>query len=531
MDSAGAAPEPGAATRGSRRYSRVLTPAAVEFWWVEIPARLCAYSRTLCAAWSDGIYLTKWPRTSLLLPLAAMILGLFMGATHWSPLTIFVTSLSSTAPAISFMQMFYLLIIAVVLSAVSVNLGLMLIVGFAIGDYLVAGPFLTLNEWTPLGGFVRLRLPQLLSYVIFFGLVAAPTLWGRALIAPFWRRIPKDGFLWISVRVVSSAIMAMVLVFAWTLVAPMTLRVVWSWAKMTPPLAVRDYRHIVDPWLPLAAGIGVVARALLVRCAYADDMLKSRIARLHQVAAMADHNPGWSRRSPGWLRAILAALVLSLVLVGFTTTWSVAALVFLALACICLLRNWILPASGVWVKWTRTLERMPVIIRLAVAGVATYYAVLAMLGLPGWSVQLNANPGHFETVLACFGVGLLIYVLLLPYPSRLQPGEATVSLPPMPASTVRAAMGVLWVAAFLGGSRRAYAICEDPRCCFSIDPDLAIAIAIVLLALSAVILLGLALEAAAAEAAAAGLEGGALGDISPLARTISPLAKSVLPPP
>jgi len=60
----------------------------VDTWWVRTPGKLRPYSRILWTAWRDGTYLTTWPRIATILPLAALLLGLTAGATHFSPLTI-----------------------------------------------------------------------------------------------------------------------------------------------------------------------------------------------------------------------------------------------------------------------------------------------------------------------------------------------------------------------------------------------------------------------------------------------------------
>src|SRR5437588_5550333 len=56
----------------------------VDLWWIQIPGKLRSYSRTLWAVWSDGIYLTAWPRAAFTLVFAVFLFGLIEGGTHWS---------------------------------------------------------------------------------------------------------------------------------------------------------------------------------------------------------------------------------------------------------------------------------------------------------------------------------------------------------------------------------------------------------------------------------------------------------------
>src|SRR2546430_1953090 len=112
---------------------------AVDFWWVEIPGKLRRSSTLLWAAWSDGVYLTAWPRIITILAVAVFLLGFIEGGTHWSPIAIWDQRMTAE-PAVAFAQMPYLLIIGVVLGSLSANLGLVLVLGYALGDFFWAGP-------------------------------------------------------------------------------------------------------------------------------------------------------------------------------------------------------------------------------------------------------------------------------------------------------------------------------------------------------------------------------------------------------
>src|SRR5437763_1921010 len=55
-----------------------------EIWWFRIPHGLRRYSTVLSLAWSDGTYLTAWPRLATVLPIAVFAFGLLEGATHFA---------------------------------------------------------------------------------------------------------------------------------------------------------------------------------------------------------------------------------------------------------------------------------------------------------------------------------------------------------------------------------------------------------------------------------------------------------------
>src|SRR5438105_7781268 len=127
------APEPSPAS--SEAKATTFATRFVDFWWVDIPRKLRAYSTLLWAAWSDGIYLTAWPRTAAALVIAVLLFGFFEGGTHWTLVGLNGYGLVSPFHAVSFAEMFPLLLLAVFLGSLSANLGLMLVIGFAIGDF------------------------------------------------------------------------------------------------------------------------------------------------------------------------------------------------------------------------------------------------------------------------------------------------------------------------------------------------------------------------------------------------------------
>src|SRR5581483_589987 len=190
------APEP---SRAPSDANVTRTPLArfVDFWWVQIPAKLRRYSLLLWAAWSDGIYLTAWPRMATCLVLALFLFGFAEGITHWSYRTIVGTNgfagnvLAPMATAddwggpthLVFADNLLLLIVAVAAGTVSANLGLTLVIGYAIGDILhgvpATGPGWRVSD--PLNAWIYRHVPLLTSYALFFLLAALPILMAMEL--------------------------------------------------------------------------------------------------------------------------------------------------------------------------------------------------------------------------------------------------------------------------------------------------------------------------------------------------------------
>lgn len=451
---------PGAASR-----SGLFSSGVIESWWVKVPGRLRTYSQTLWAAWSDGIYLTAWPRAALLLPWAALLLGFVEGSTHWSLLTLGNDKVVFLDPAVIFAQYVPLLFIAVLLGSLSAHVGLMLVIGFALGDYLIAGPVLTILDRNPIYGFLYLRVPQLFCYALFFAVAVAPSIAGSRLVRPLTRKLAPGGLLSAAIRAAGLAAVTMMLVYGWTLVAPMVFRIVWFWVGQGPPISVKYFREVMNPWLPITAGLGIVARNILVWRTRDDQQLRERIKRLHNAAQLADQQVAWPRRLPIWFRATLAAAWSAFLLAGMMTTWLLAASVCAALVTLFLLRNCILPKLTLWASWTRKVTGVPLVFRIALVVSATYFATRGLLQIPGWAISQNAVPGQFGVLLACAAASLLINLVVIPFApaDSLAAAEGVPVVEITPA--VRVAVQVLLLVLFLFLPLHAFASCMDPSCC------------------------------------------------------------------
>src|SRR5437588_173912 len=110
----------------------------LETWWVAVTGRLRQYSVYLSETWADGVYLTAWPKVAALAPLALLFIGLVEGIFHWS-LLINDTIASPGEISLTFTQLLPLMVLVAAVSALSANFGLVLVLGYALGDFLIAG--------------------------------------------------------------------------------------------------------------------------------------------------------------------------------------------------------------------------------------------------------------------------------------------------------------------------------------------------------------------------------------------------------
>ncbi|HEX6908225.1 MAG TPA: hypothetical protein VF154_16535, partial [Terriglobales bacterium] len=355
-----------------------------------------------------------------------------------------------------------LLFLGVFLGALSANLGLTLVIGYGLGDF-IAGPVLTARPGL-LNTLFELRVPQLLSYALFFGLVVTPVVLGDSLLSPLYRRVSAKRSPGALLRTAASAVVMMLLVYGWTLMAPFALRVMWSWPGQIPPVTPSSFHSILNPWLPLVAGIAVVLRAVLAWRARHDQTVVERIARRRRDAERADQNLKWTRRCPPWARSVATAAASTLLTAALLSGWILATLVFLGFLSLDLLRRTVLPRVDAWKWWTGKVMIVPAILRLGASVVLMYYITLEVLRVPGWAANANGIPGQFGAELVSLALGVAVTFFLTPvtdtaFPAALKPVR-------LPRSAMRATAVMMLVAWALFAAPQAYAICLDPACCF-----------------------------------------------------------------
>ncbi len=440
----------------------------VDFWWIQIPGKLRAYSKTLWAVWSDGVYLTAWPRMAAILVFAVFAFGFFEGGTHWSMLSLNGYGLASGFHSASFAQMLPLMALAVLLGSLSANLGLMLVIGFALGDFFWSGvPFSPWERNLALPPTLYGRIPQLAAYLVFFFLAAWPITANKFLVAAAHRRFRESELRKTVLMVVVQALF----IYEWTYFAAMGVKQQWDCCMQTSPLDVRYFHQTTLPWLVAAAVVGVVARRVLINVAEKSD--PNVISRLDAVC-----DPAWASisRMPGWLHAIIGAIIMTLLFLGFAVSLPRVIMTFAAVLALMLLRTSVLSGTSLWRRWSTRLARYPAVIRLGLATVATYLVSRLVLTVPGWGAIERTARGNFAPELVSVLIGLWVVLVLLPN-GTLAPEEeelATDSRPsrvPIPSPVIQA--GILISLVLLASKRALATPCEAGHCCYGGNNGLA----------------------------------------------------------
>src|SRR5262249_43646589 len=190
-------------------------------------------------------------------------------------------------------------------SALGANLGLMLVLGYAVGDFVLAGPKLTYFASPatpglplPLVQLAYLRVPQLVSYGLFLLLVITPTLSAKYLPARLRLGLDERSPLLLLLRAVAAIVVQSGFVYTWTLAAPLLVRVFWGWIDASPPLGAAYYLQMQGNWIVLSAAGAALARTWLVPRAYHDPAARARVRRLAAALATADTHPAPTRPLP-----------------------------------------------------------------------------------------------------------------------------------------------------------------------------------------------------------------------------------------
>jgi hypothetical protein len=352
------------------------------FWWRRLPAWLRPWSLVAAMAASDGTFLRRWPRAGALVPPAAVLAGVVLGALHPGPLfTDSVVVLAGLA----------------LLSGFGAATGGWAWLGFTTADLVAADrSTLPVGQFTtdPLPvaaarGWLPIALAYLLLAVLLVSipLIAASTRFtarlalrsAPSLVAPL-----GDG-----ARVAVQGLATM----AWAYAAAFLIRPVWSYSGRSPNQ--QDIAPLQDGalWWGLLAALACGARLWLERRAGLPPLLPPRPAQ-PRFTQSPRFRAVWQVGLLSWLLSGLAGNVVE----------------FLALAAglagIVALRLVVVPR---WRGYVAVVTRLPVAARVAVSLAFSYLSAKLV-------VEPLAETGEssFISLVVVVLLSLLVGALLLP---------------------------------------------------------------------------------------------------------------------
>ncbi len=345
--------------------------SAIEILWVRIPVFVRRYSMILAEAWHDGIYMTAWPLPSLIAPTLVFVFGFLQGIFHWD----FGIHDSYTG-TVTFTGSLPLLLIAAVVGAFSAQSGLLLVLGYGLGDFFITGPQVSAH----LRPLLRNQQPLVV-----------------------WLRVGLNALLQGAV------------VYAWTLAVPLYIRILWGWTNSSPPLSATYYPQSLKNLIIGVAVIASIIRGIVAYRVEREQRVAQRVARLVLGLRQADSQPAFTRRIPLFVKVLLLAVGMTVLFSGFIGSIAEAAVVFIFLVLILLARMVWLPHLAFWSAWAGLMTHVPLLVRLVIGVIVSYLLGQLLLSIiPNLSSLSNTYSGTFLWLLVGICLSLLVFIVLVP---------------------------------------------------------------------------------------------------------------------
>jgi len=363
---------------------------------MRVPAATRRVSRILPAILADGLYLSAWPRVAAIAPPLALLLGLLLGWLHFAPGETFTFSILVMA-------------LMLLVSNFSAALGAWLWLGYVVGDFFLFRR--NIYSYSVLEQFVHVRVPLLIAYVLLAMLLVfipllSPWLRRQVLTHLHVPRIPR-----IVINTTLQAILQAVLVYVWVQAVPTLIRPVYTWQGGTPPIeAIQPLQQ--NGWvLVILAGLVGAMRMVLQYRAFGQHAVVQRAAQLR--TALRESAPV-RRELPLGIGVLLKAAFLTVLLSGLVTTWLQAIGLAVALALIMLWRETVLPRLD---GWLRLVSRVPLVIRLALSALISYFLGLQIVG------ALWDGTSTFLPIIIAMVISLAVCSLLTPGRAEAMPRQ------------------------------------------------------------------------------------------------------------
>jgi len=396
--------------------------------------------------WRDGSYLAIWSWVALLLPIVALVFGIYEGFTHTPILTLSTPTFNPTAPQrisglpVAFSELLPLMAIAVAVGTLSANAGLLLVLGYAAGDlyYTINNPQPFYPWENPLNPspniFANVIVPHLISYLLFAQLAVLPIITAKLLAAI----VKGTDTATIVLRNGIAVAIQGAIIYAWTLGAPLIIRSFWGWGWLpnaTPPTIGLVYIQTMGDVLVKVALAAAILRSIVMVVGAHNPKVAGRALR---YARALKGSSSLMLRLPSPLTAILIAGLTTLLLGGIIATTTEALLLFGALAVILIAQSTLLPRLKPWSSWSKVMAQIPLFLRLIAVALLSYYLTQWILNTQAaqqHAIQFPAQtPGDsFEFLLISVCVSLFVATILIP---RIKAQRSAVPpQPPAPMST------------------------------------------------------------------------------------------------
>ena len=359
-------------------------------WWVRAPALLGRVSSLLARLASDGAYLRAWPIAAALAPIGCLLFGVLAGATHFADRT-----------ALSFTNSLFLMALFVLFSGLSGGLGIWMVLGYILGDFVLFGQRGYYNEFFNELFGVRLALP--IAYILLGKLVSLTPVVSRGLRLQVLGRLRLPGLAGTIGHAALQGIMQAGLVWVWVQATPTLIRPLYTWRGGTPTYDAMAPLQEHGVWLVALALLMGIARVIVERRPAAQRAAAG--AQIELTAAMAGARSLRSLAMPVWLGSALRSALATYMLAGLLMTPGEAILFFGLTFGGQMLRGLVATRLA---PLSRTMARVPVVLRLVAGGLISFLVASALVPLV-W----NSNQTFFPIMIPV-ATSMVVFALLMP---------------------------------------------------------------------------------------------------------------------
>lgn len=323
-------------------------------------------------------------RAGAYLPPAAFLVGM-------------VLSLVRPREEVVYTQSLLLVAVAVVVAGFGGQLGGQFLLGYVISDLVRGSDLEYYLDRGLLYGFLRVRVPQILSYIWLGTLTVTAPFLAVGLRRITLRSLPERVAANVWVRGALQGFLYGALVYAWSQAIPLLIRPIFVWTRGVPPVSAAYYMQAYEHLLvTLGVASGMVRAYLEHRVAQVSRIGDSSTAVLWPV-------PPWAKWPP--VVQIVAGGALSVfLLAGMILSWW-EALLFLVLFSGF---QWVRSALQLPGPWRSVIERVPLVLRLGAALWLGGY-------LSKWALSDSwYRTNTFQPVMIGVVVSLVVFYLLVP---------------------------------------------------------------------------------------------------------------------
>jgi len=354
----------------------------MHFWSVRLPRVLDRWTPRLADSFADGAWLAGW-RFMGLVPLLWLAVGCL---TPW------------LWPGMQNIYSESLIFLALVIgmSIVSGTWATMLFLGYSLGDFLATRQYVSTHVRSM--GFPALEIGWLAGHFLAYLLLAL-----LVIRIPQLAKDLADGSLRPSERASPGVLRALRygaiyagLVFLWCQSMIVLIRPVFTWRNDIPTVAAVHQVQVEWPWLVGIAFVLAVARVMSEEARIRRSRFSPLVVELQgqRWEARVSRDPR-SRSTPGLVRIVLGAGLITLILAGTYEQWTDAIAVFLVVA---VLGAWRAGRLGKFPqRWISLMDKIPMWVRLMLAmliGFVVSYAIQS----PGWNRDNSFRPGMISAL-------------------------------------------------------------------------------------------------------------------------------------